>query len=116
MTNDPPLIGITLGDPVGIGPEIIVKAFSDPGLFQTARPLVLGDIKVLSRARDMLAPSLAIHPIDTPAQGKFSPGTIDIIPLSESEASGSTISRIRNGGFPASSTSSAWNHRDSPPR
>ena len=83
MTNDPPLIGITLGDPVGIGPEIIVKAFSDPGLFQTARPLVLGDIKVLSRARDMLAPSLAIHPIDTPAQGKFSPGTIDIIPLSD---------------------------------
>ncbi|MCF8061866.1 MAG: 4-hydroxythreonine-4-phosphate dehydrogenase PdxA [Deltaproteobacteria bacterium] len=38
-----PRIGITMGDPAGIGPEIVVKALSDPALYAVARPVVIGD-------------------------------------------------------------------------
>ncbi len=45
-----PRIGLTMGDPAGIGPEIIAKALSDPSLFEVARPLVLGDATAVGMA------------------------------------------------------------------
>ena len=45
-----PKIGITMGDPTGIGPEIIVKALCVEELFQACRPIIFGDRKVLLRA------------------------------------------------------------------
>ena len=49
----PSHIGITMGDPTGIGPEIIVKALSMEEPFQVCRPIVFGDREVLSRAIQM---------------------------------------------------------------
>ena len=49
MSNNP-IIAITMGDPAGIGPEIILKALSDPAIKRVARPLILGDWGVLKRA------------------------------------------------------------------
>jgi len=46
-----PIIAITMGDPAGIGPEIILKALADPAIKKTARPLILGDWGVLQRTR-----------------------------------------------------------------
>jgi 4-hydroxythreonine-4-phosphate dehydrogenase len=46
-----PIIAVTMGDPAGIGPEIILKALADPVIKKVARPLVLGDWGVLQRAR-----------------------------------------------------------------
>ena len=46
----PPLIGITLGDPAGIGPEIIIKALADRRLYEVVRPVVFGDHAVLADA------------------------------------------------------------------
>ncbi|HKY08957.1 MAG TPA: 4-hydroxythreonine-4-phosphate dehydrogenase PdxA, partial [Candidatus Binatia bacterium] len=48
---DKPIIAVTMGDPSGIGPEIILKALADPAVKRVARPLVLGDWGVLQRAR-----------------------------------------------------------------
>ena len=45
-----PIIAITMGDPAGIGPEVIVKALADPAIKKAARPLILGDWGVLQRA------------------------------------------------------------------
>ena len=42
---------MTMGDPVGVGPEIIVKALADAQIYQVCRPLVLGDFPALDRAR-----------------------------------------------------------------
>ncbi|MGC1404877.1 MAG: 4-hydroxythreonine-4-phosphate dehydrogenase PdxA [Thermodesulfobacteriota bacterium] len=44
-----PLIAITMGDPAGIGPEIIIKALDHPRILQACRPLVIGDRKVLEK-------------------------------------------------------------------
>jgi 4-phospho-D-threonate 3-dehydrogenase / 4-phospho-D-erythronate 3-dehydrogenase len=44
-----PIIAVTMGDPAGIGPEIILKALGDPMIGKVARPLILGDWGVLQR-------------------------------------------------------------------
>ena len=46
-----PIIAVTMGDPSGIGPEIILKALKDPVIRKFARPLILGDWGVLQRTR-----------------------------------------------------------------
>lgn len=46
-----PIIAVTMGDPAGIGPEIIIKALADPKIAQQCRPLILGDWGVLQRAQ-----------------------------------------------------------------
>jgi 4-hydroxythreonine-4-phosphate dehydrogenase len=45
-----PLIVIPMGDPAGIGPEIVLGALADDRLHQAARLLVVGDADVLERA------------------------------------------------------------------
>jgi len=71
-----------MGDPVGVGPEIVVMALADAGLYQVCRPLVLGDGSALERARRQLAPELKIHPVEGPAAGRYEPGTLDLLALS----------------------------------
>lgn len=46
-----PIVAITMGDPAGIGPEVILKALSDPKIKKASRPLILGDWGVLQRTR-----------------------------------------------------------------
>src|SRR5918995_839129 len=46
-----PIVAITMGDPAGIGPEVILKALSHPTIGRACNPLILGDWGVLQRAR-----------------------------------------------------------------
>src|SRR3954463_15728828 len=48
-----PTIAITLGDPAGIGPEVIVKALSDPILRHRARYIIYGMNELLAYAADL---------------------------------------------------------------
>ncbi len=45
-----PLVGITMGDPAGIGPEIIAKAWTRPEVHAWCRPLAVGDARIFRRA------------------------------------------------------------------
>ncbi|GGP10339.1 4-hydroxythreonine-4-phosphate dehydrogenase PdxA [Oceanobacillus neutriphilus] len=45
-----PIIGITMGDAAGVGPEVIVKSLQKPEIYQNAHPIVIGDAKILQRA------------------------------------------------------------------
>ena len=47
MSDHAPIIGITMGDGAGIGPEVIVKALVDPVVGGFCRPLVIGDPRQL---------------------------------------------------------------------
>jgi len=78
-----PVIGITMGDPVGIGPEIILKALARKSVYETCRPLVLGDAAVITATNEHLAADLIIRPIDSPEAGLYEPGGIDVIGLSD---------------------------------
>src|SRR5215208_5752219 len=73
-------IAITMGDPAGIGPEIIAKLYADP----TPLPptLVLGDVGMLKRAIHLLALPLTVRVIDSPEELQPTSGTINVISLS----------------------------------
>ena len=78
-----PILALTMGDPVGVGPEIIVKALVDARIYQACRPLVIGDLSALERARLALDPAIKIHVADRPAAGRYQLGTMDLMPLSQ---------------------------------
>jgi 4-hydroxythreonine-4-phosphate dehydrogenase len=76
-----PLIAITMGDPAGIGPEIIVKAFEKRTIFPQCRPLVLGDEEILLYTTQWMKAPVVIKRITGPEEGKFTPGVMNLIPL-----------------------------------
>ena len=45
-----PAIAITMGDPCGIGPEVVVKAMADPRVYAACRPLVVGNVYAMEQA------------------------------------------------------------------
>lgn len=49
-----PVIGITMGDAAGVGPEIIAKTLADPAWYEQCRPIVIGDASIMARARDIV--------------------------------------------------------------
>jgi 4-phospho-D-threonate 3-dehydrogenase / 4-phospho-D-erythronate 3-dehydrogenase len=83
MTTNPerPLLGITMGDPGGIGPEICAKALADPGIYALCRPLIIGDAAIMSDAVTFSHLDLAIHPCEQPADGRYVFGTVDVLDL-----------------------------------
>ena len=76
-----PTIGITMGDAAGIGPEVIVKALEHQEIYDTCRPLVIGDAKMLTRVLPIVASKLIIHPVKSAAEARFEHGTIDVLDL-----------------------------------
>ena len=51
-------IAITLGDPTGIGPEVVAKALSSESISQLATPIIIGSVDVLNREFERLQSSL----------------------------------------------------------
>lgn len=80
------LIGIPLGDIAGVGPEIVVMALAQPAVYETARPLVIGEINALRRALRITGLSLAINCLKNPTQGEYRYGVIDLVDLDNVEA------------------------------
>jgi 4-hydroxythreonine-4-phosphate dehydrogenase len=77
-----PILALTTGDPVGVGPEIMVMALTDPQIYQVCRPLIIGDLPALERARQQLASGHQLQVVDHPGAGRYEPGTIDLLALS----------------------------------
>ena len=50
-----PLVGITLGDPAGIGPEVALKALRDPKVLARVRPVLLGPRAAIEHYASRLA-------------------------------------------------------------
>jgi 4-hydroxythreonine-4-phosphate dehydrogenase len=85
--TDRPIIGITMGDPVGIGPEIILKALCRKSAYETCRLFVLGDVQVLAATNQLLRTGLTIRGIEgvEAAGGQY--GRIDVVGLSDLDCS-----------------------------
>jgi len=80
-----PIIGITMGDPTGIGPEILVKALSMEEPFRACRPVVFGDREALSRAIQIQNLSTTLEAIDQVPRDGYLPQKIFFFPLSQLE-------------------------------
>lgn len=76
-----PIIAIPMGDPNGIGPEIIVKAFADASIYSYCRPLVIGDAYCLAKALDFCHLDLMLHTVSGIEDCVFRPGFLNLIDL-----------------------------------
>jgi 4-hydroxythreonine-4-phosphate dehydrogenase len=74
-------IGITMGDPAGVGPEVVMKALAHKAPYESARPLVIGDAKRLERAAAIAGVKLAVRALREPEDARFERGTVDCIDL-----------------------------------
>ena len=64
LHNPKPILAITMGDPAGIGPEIIVKALQLPKVWRVCRPLIIGSHSILERTIQSLKASIPIALVD----------------------------------------------------
>ena len=81
--SEKPLIVITMGDPCGVGPEIIVAALKNPAIFSNCIPFVIGDAAALQRGIEVCRSVLTLHKISAPEDVRQTPvGTIALLPLS----------------------------------
>ncbi len=76
-----PIIAITMGDPAGVGPEIIMKSLAHADLYDRCRPLVIGDAGRLRQAGKIVGVNLAINAVAKPAEGTYKPGTVDVVDI-----------------------------------
>jgi len=80
-TSKRPLLGITMGDPGGIGPEVCAKALADFKVFDVCRPIVVGDAGIMANAVSLCRLNLDVHACRRVMEGRFSPGAIDVLDL-----------------------------------
>lgn len=72
-------IAVTMGDPAGIGPEIIIKALAEGELSGTP-VVVVGCLQTLQRIQALgVTPSVEFHAIRHASQARFAPGVINVI-------------------------------------
>ena len=74
-----PVIAIVMGDPAGIGPELIVKVLAEDKLHQRCRPFIIGDLPVMRATAAGLGCSLRFRAIQDLAAASFDPGNIDVL-------------------------------------
>ena len=70
-----------MGDAAGVGPEVVLKALAHRVVYETCRPLVIGDKRQLERAKATLKLNLDILPVPDSRQARFKAGTIDTLDL-----------------------------------
>ena len=83
MSKYKPITAITMGDPAGIGPEIVVGTMLDKEIHEVCRPFVIGSIAIMERAAKVLGKELKYNKIEDPAEAKYEYGTVDIIETGE---------------------------------
>jgi 4-phospho-D-threonate 3-dehydrogenase / 4-phospho-D-erythronate 3-dehydrogenase len=74
-----PIIGITMGDPAGIGPELIVKALSNQDIYGYCNPFAIADPKIIEEISKVMKSDLKIRVIRNPGEAVFSFGSIDVL-------------------------------------
>jgi 4-hydroxythreonine-4-phosphate dehydrogenase len=72
------VVAVTMGDPAGVGPEIVAKVFAD-GDGELPRALVIGDAAILERAVALLDLPLRVNRVESPRDAAFEPGTVDLV-------------------------------------
>lgn len=81
MYMEKPIIAVTMGDPAGIGPEIVAKSIADKATYDVARCIVIGDKKVMEKAIEIVGADLKVNVVESPADGDYSYGVLNMIDL-----------------------------------
>jgi 4-hydroxythreonine-4-phosphate dehydrogenase len=80
-----PLIVVPAGDPAGIGPEILVKAFANGAARRVARCIAVGDRRIIENAIAMTGVPLSVRVLGDVEEGDFSEGVLNLVPIGRVE-------------------------------
>lgn len=81
MANQKPIVGVTMGDPAGIGPEITAKSLSEPKIRDICRPVVIGDAGLLDKVIDEYGTLSGTRKISSVPEAEFDPKRQDVLDL-----------------------------------
>jgi 4-phospho-D-threonate 3-dehydrogenase / 4-phospho-D-erythronate 3-dehydrogenase len=81
MGQERPLLGITMGDPAGVGPEITARALAVPEVAAACRPVVIGDAGIMRAALEMLRSPLELVTVGRVGDCAFQAGTLECLDL-----------------------------------
>jgi 4-phospho-D-threonate 3-dehydrogenase / 4-phospho-D-erythronate 3-dehydrogenase len=76
-----PILGVTMGDPAGVGPEIIARAAAEPAVRATSRPVVIGAASTMKEALALVGSRLALHAVGRVADCRWADDTIELLDL-----------------------------------
>lgn len=74
-------IVVPMGDPAGIGPEIVAKSFAKPDIHDRAKLVVVGDKDIMQKAVEITKANAKINVIDQLSDGDYRQGVINVIDL-----------------------------------
>ena len=83
--NKRPILGISVGDPGGIGPEITLKALNLADIYETCRPIAVADMGVMEDALRFSGVNIKLNRIAHPSEGCYQHGTVDVLDMDNLE-------------------------------
>ncbi len=86
MRENKPLIALTMGDPAGIGPEVIAGIWPVPRIHEWCRPLVVGSPAVIQRACKLAAPDVEVVEVRTPKEVTATPNVLPCLAACAADA------------------------------
>ena len=89
-----PGIAITMGDPCGIGPEVVAKALADPRVYASCRPLVVGSSHAMERAVALTGVPLRVGRADDPASAGQDSAVVDVLDIGNLNPEDITVGQI----------------------
>ena len=75
------LIAVPIGDPAGVGPEIVAKSIASREVFEAANCIIIGDKTIMENAIKIVGADLTVHVISEPEEGDFREGVLNLIDL-----------------------------------
>ena len=89
-----PVIAITMGDPCGIGPEVIAKALALDEVYQTCRPVVVGSYWSMEQAVKLTGDRLKVREVESPMEAGLSPGVVDVVDTHNLDPKDITVGKV----------------------
>ncbi len=76
-----PLIAVPIGDPAGVGPEIVAKSIASKEVFEAANCIIIGDKAIVENAIRIVGADLKVNVVHAPEEGDYSEGILNLIDL-----------------------------------
>ncbi|MCY0894578.1 MAG: 4-hydroxythreonine-4-phosphate dehydrogenase PdxA [Acidibacillus sp.] len=91
-----PILGITIGDPAGIGPEITLKALTNKEIYQQSRPLVIGSLIVMEKISEICNIDCVFNRVTSPTDGRYEVGIVDVYDIEIDPLNHFTMGKVQS--------------------
>jgi len=89
-----PTLAFMMGDPTGIGPELVVKAWRDPAVRGACRPVVVGDARAMARALALVRAPLELATVTGVGQCGFAPDALEVLDVPNADPDVIPLGRV----------------------